>query len=379
MTVVTLEIVLQIAFVHLPQSMIEQMPQYQERIGMRLTTEHGVREYPAGKQESFEVTSEFGDLYQLTCLSEDDAAPFVPYTVSYVRDSHGFRNDEPWPDDVDLVVIGDSFTAAEAIVRPFWEGLSDSMLVFGLPGSGTLEHQRLFEAFALPRHPETVVLAFFAGNDLNDSKVFSDNLSEGLTFADRVHGDKNPLDYSVLFHLLLYVRRSSEPEKQALCHYPQIAETEPRTPVAFYKAFLPNLAKDGEAIRNSEAFRLAWAGISEMAEAQHSRGAAFVLMYIPQKAELYWPYLNAQSKAEIIAGVQTDRRFTGLEGIEGNLSAQRDVLQQMASAIGIPFLDLTPVLQEAIDDGLSPWFVSDTHWNQVGHNIARIALLDFLN
>ena len=89
MTIVALEVLLQIAFVHLPQPVIQEMPQYKERLGMRLDTTHGLREYPAHKRESFVITSEFGDLYKLSCLSEADARPFTDYTVSYVRDSHG--------------------------------------------------------------------------------------------------------------------------------------------------------------------------------------------------------------------------------------------------------------------------------------------------
>ena len=62
-----------------------------------------------------------------------------------------------------------------------------------------------------------------------------------------------------------------------------------------------------------------------------------------------------------------------------NLSVQRDLMAELADELDIPFLDLTFTLTEAINDGKQPYFFADTHWNQTGHNLARIALLDFLN
>ena len=378
-TVCALEAVLQLAYPHLPQVLIKDMPQYLERIGYRLRTEHGVREFPAGEVVNYEVTPLSGDLYRLSCISPADAQPFEPYRVSFKRDGHGFRNDEPWPDDVGLVVIGDSFTAAELIQQPFWQGVSETVLALGVPGTGTLEQQRLFNAFALPRQPELVVLAFFAGNDLHDTEFFAEMLRQGITRHDRAHRDKNPLDYSVVFRMLHFLSEATTPIAQRNCHYPLIAQTEPPTPVAFFKKFLPLLGMDKESLIQSEMFQLTRTSISEMATALRTIGAQFILMYIPQKAELYWDYLDDASKKKIISVESRDRRITGLEKIDGNLSAQREVMRELADEIGISFLDLTPPLAEAIRAGQSPYFFSDTHWNQNGHDIARKALLDFLN
>ena len=208
-TILALEIVLQLAFPHLPKMLTEYMPQYLERMGHRLDTEHGAHEYPAWQVVEYDVTPLSGDMYHLTCLSPADAQPFEPYQVSFKRDRHGFRNAEPWPEEVDMVVLGDSFTAAELVQRPYWQNLSESMLVLAVPGAGTLEQQRLFDAFALPRKPETVLLAFFAGNDLGDNESFAEMISEGLTRRDLLHHGKNPLDYSVVFRLLQYIAEAT--------------------------------------------------------------------------------------------------------------------------------------------------------------------------
>ena len=377
-TVVALESALQLAFPHLPKVLVEPMPQYLERLGYRLDTAHGALEYPARERVTYDVTPLSGDLYHLTCLKPADAQPFAPYKVSFLRDGHGFRNVEPWPEDVDMVIIGDSFTAAELIQRPFWQDLSQSTLVLAVPGTGTLEQQRLFEAFALPRQPETVVLAFFAGNDLDNTLFYADMLRDGMTRQEIAHLGKNPLDYSVIFRMFQFLFESAA-DAAADCHYPVFAQTDPAAPVAFFGQTLPLLGADKASLLQSEELRLARESIDEMESALEANAGLLILMYIPQKAELYWRYLDAATKEMIIEIESRNRNLTGLEMIDDNLSAQRDAMRELADEIGVAFLDLTPPLAAAIADGGIPYFFADTHWNQLGHDIARKALLDFLD
>ena len=377
-TVTALESALQLALPHLPKVLVEPMPQYLERLGYRLDTVHGALEYPARERVTYDVTPLSGDLYHLTCLKPADAQPFAPYEVSFLRDGHGFRNVERWPEDVDMVILGDSFTAAELIQRPFWQDLSQSTLVLAVPGTGTLEQQRLFETFALPRQPETVVLAFFAGNDLNNTRFYADMLRQGMTRQEIAHLGKNPLDYSVVFRMFQFLFESAA-DAAAECHYPVFARTDPATPLAFFGQTLPLLAADKASLLQSEEMRLARESIKKMASALGANAGRLILMYIPQKAELYWRYLDAAAKELIIDVESRSRNLTGLERIDDNLSAQRDAMRYMADELGIAFLDLTPPLAEAIADGEIPYFFADTHWNQLGHDIARIALLDFLH
>lgn len=367
---VSIEIALQIAFLKLPQTLISRMPQYPERYGIQFNTEHGARQYPPNERVDFEVTSASGDLYQKICLSPASAESIEPYRVVYTRDRQGFRNSEPWPDEVDLVIAGDSFTAAESVRRPYWEGIAESMLVFGLPGSGTLEQKLLLEAFGLPRHPKIAVLAYFGGNDLTDNGYFAELRQAGLTFADKTHQDRNPLDYLVSFHLALLLRDSIRAASDKPCHYPQTALTDPPTSVVFFDKLIPALAIEESALRASDTYQLTEAVIIEMAATVQSSGGAFVLMYIPQKAELYWEYLNQESKQSILGKLPISAGQ-----IDANLTVQRDSMASLADEHGFIFLDLKPALAEAIAQGESPYFFADTHWSQVGHDIARRVLL----
>ena len=230
---VMLELAMQLVYPKLPQAITQRMPQYRDRAGFRLNTAHGAREYPSGENVDLQITQFSGDLFRITCLSTDNSQFFEPYRVTYTRDLHGFRNDEPWSEDIDLVVIGDSFTAAEAVSEPFWKGLAESTLALGLPGSGALEQILLLQAFALPRIPETVILAYFAGNDLSDNQEFADLQGQGISYAENVHRDRNPFDYMVTVHLVLYARDLINKSSSSNCHYPQMAATAPPTAVAF--------------------------------------------------------------------------------------------------------------------------------------------------
>ena len=377
-TAVMLEAGLQLAFALLPTALIQRMPQYRERTGYQLRTEHGAREYPAGETVDLLITPHSGDLYRLTCLKMSEAESFEPYRVSYVRDQHGFRNLEPWDDDVDLVVIGDSFVAAESVQAPFWQDMSESMLVLGLPGSGTLEQARLLDAFGLPRHPERVVLAYFAGNDMTDNLSFANMRQQGNTFADKIHRDRNPLEFLVTVHMVLYVRDMLAAAAQD-CHYPLVAQTAPQMSVSFFDNMLPLLALDRDSLRASTMFQVTETALIQMAAKLRESGIPMLLMYIPQKAEVYWKFFDSEAKARIVEALANKDDSITVDSIDNNFSAQRDLIRDLAIDNGIELLDLTSELRTAIESGDSPYFFADTHWNQRGHNIAKQALRDRLN
>ena len=380
-TLVALEAALLLGFTLLPYDLISDMPQYLERIGWKLHADHGAREYPAGQVVQREVTALSGDLYRISCLAPRDAQPMKPYRVSFRRDRHGFRNADPWPDDVDLVVIGDSFTNAALNQTPYWQGLPFSTLGLGMGASGTLEQQRLFEAYGLPRAPETLIVGFFAGNDLRDNEQFAQMLRDGLTWRDLRHQNDEPQEYLVIWNAMQWLVRLTETEQTApWCHYPYVAATEPPRPIAFYHKFVRTLGMDQLEFRQSEGWQLTRDSLQAMASAMRANDGEVILMYIPTKSELYWKYLDFNAKAWLI-GHET-RRFGNMPEpavIDENYQNQRDIMRETAHELGIAFLDLTLPLDEAIRAGLSPYFFADIHWNQLGHDIARNALLDFLN
>lgn len=382
-TLLAIELVLQIVYLNLPRAITQRMPQFQERYGIQFVTPHGAREYPANEVVNFQVNQYSGDLFTVSCLSPRDAKDITPYQVSYTRDAHGFRTPNLESSNADIVIIGDSFTAAEAIVTPYWENLGYPTLALGLPGSGTLEQKRLLDAFGLEHNPKLIVLTFFGGNDVTDNLIFNDLQQNNLTFADTTHQNRNPMEYLVTFHLALFVKDALMSPPSADCVYPVIANTTTPTPIAFFDKMLPMLAFDTDTLSTTEIFQITQQNILDIATTATNNGAEFILMYIPQKAEIYWNQLDSETKAHIVDGLEGNPIMSvddiTMSAIDKGLTTQRDLLAQLTTDHNLHFLDLTPTLQSSIDDNeQSPYFFSDTHWNQLGHDLARNALIEYI-
>lgn len=383
LTFIMLEFVLQIAFLSLPRSIIWRMPQYWERYGMQLETEFGARLYPANQNVSFEVNQFSGDLFRISCLSLEDAEPLEPYTIEFKRDSLGFRNPEPWQSNADLVVLGDSFTDAEVVNTPYWDTLSDNQLILGLAGSGTLEQKILFERFAKSRSPQVVLLEYFAGNDLLDNISFDTMQRDGMTFADKAHKNHHLLEYSVTFHLAMYIRDILTKSSKSNCVYPVTTHIAGQSvPLAFYNSFIILLTVPPDQLLESNAFKLTNEAIVDLANEVKALDSQFVLVYIPHKAEVYWNYLDPETQQKIINALPrnpAENVLTNAESVSINIESQRMLIKEIADTNGFDMLDLTQMLTDAIDNGQSPYFFADTHWNQVGHDIARRAIVEFLS
>ena len=107
-------------------------------------------------------------------------------------DGKGFRNPEPWPQPARLVLLGDSmafgYGASDgsdwpSLLRARMPGAG--LVNLGVIGSGPLQQERIYERFAAPLRPEVVLLALFAGNDLDDDRAFARWLEQGAVGSYR--------------------------------------------------------------------------------------------------------------------------------------------------------------------------------------------------
>jgi lysophospholipase L1-like esterase len=100
---------------------------------------------------------------------------------------HGFRNSSPWPDRVDIAVLGDSLTFGYGVTESeTWpallaRSLGTSRLVnLGLIGAGPQQYLRVYETFGTALQPKLVIVGFFAGNDFSNAETFDRWLSSGV-------------------------------------------------------------------------------------------------------------------------------------------------------------------------------------------------------
>lgn len=383
---ILLEVLLQLSFNHLPSALQQRLPQAPIRYGIRFDTTHGAREYPAYEQVNLTVGPYSGDLFAISCLSPMDAEIFNAYNVRYTRDAHGFRNQEPWPQDVHLVVVGDSFTAAESINSPFWMGITDATLAFGLPGSGSLEQSKLLNSYGISRRPEIVLMAYFSGNDLTDTWRFYQAEKNSETLYEMANHERQPWEYLVTFQSFMLLRDIFFHQSRA-CHYPITIRN--GESVAFYDEFLSLSTLSYDNLITSALYQQTRNAIVASADNAKMAGATFILMYIPHKSEVYWDLLTDSQKHLIGEHVKAwafneadiitrEDVANSADLIEAHLPTQRQLLTNLATTEGFLWLDLTPYLQQATKEGLRPYFFADTHWNQNGHDFVRSILQAFL-
>lgn len=391
--IVFVEVLLQLTFTRLPVRLSHAMPQAPIRIGgIRYDTPHGAREYPAGQIIDFTVHSQYGDLFSQTCLSPEDAPPADPYQIHFVRDRHGFRNPEPWPDQADVVVIGDSFIEAVTIQNPFWQDLTPNLLAFGLAGTGTLEQTLMLEAYGLPRKPQVVIVTWFEGNDLTDNWAFHEARQQGESVYNAQTRGVRPWEYLVTFNILSQLLEPVAERVQAVdCQFP--VEDSYGNPLAFLPPPVALSTISADKLRDSAIFAVTREAILTAAQQTQATGAQFVLVFMPHKAHAYWPGLLEAQQIALFSGYTAvfEPTETGLEinweindpheiadYLITNIEAQRELLAELAVEGNFAFLDLTPHFQEAAKAGQPLYFYGDTHWNQQGHDLAKGVLQDFL-
>ena len=98
------------------------------------------------------------------------------YYSTYLSDRYGFNNpDDEWDnDEIEYLLLGDSFTQGSCVNRPFdiasnLRRLSNKPVInLGMGGSGTLLEYAIYREYA-PKI-KNVILLFFDGNDIKDLK-----------------------------------------------------------------------------------------------------------------------------------------------------------------------------------------------------------------
>ena len=98
---------------------------------------------------------------------------------TFHTDEHGFRNRSPWPQQADIVVVGDSMAFGYGVDdQQAWPHLvaerrpDTTIINLGLIGAAPQQYLRVLESFGLDLHPKLVLFMLFPGNDLKDAGSF---------------------------------------------------------------------------------------------------------------------------------------------------------------------------------------------------------------
>ncbi|MCI0398591.1 MAG: hypothetical protein L0322_27190 [Chloroflexi bacterium] len=327
--------------------------------------------------------------------------------IHFITDENGFRNDPPLSATYDVVVLGDSYTVGSEVQEP-WPVLlaqqSDlSVLNLAIFGFGPQAESQALQLYGLPRSPRVVILAYFEGNDLRDAALYERVHAQGLGLPEYWVSETG-WDRSLV--VLTWARLSAaqlawrlglpaaakSARTQAVPVYPLELTLNGRLlRLNFLDGYVAMLAASQAEIVASENYRLAATALLEAREAAENRGARFILVYIPSKVHVYLPQASPEliepitsSSGRVTLGdegflsVAADSRGLGAAEFLDRIDDQALVLEALAEANGIEFINLTPSFQAEARQGRELYLSLATHWNEQGHQLAAEIVARYL-
>jgi hypothetical protein len=272
------------------------------------------------------------------------------------------------------------------------------------------------QEYVLPRRPRVVVVAFFAGNDLQDAERFERFEKSGGAFPSSSLGWKFKeviarFDQLYLMSLYQGVRDLVRDRDQGAADpgpaagAPDYSGEDPAAPRALLPAFdrglftvptagrtlrfaflppyLSCLKLSREELAASPGWAAAQRSYREMRRLTRAEGVRLVVLFIPSKAQVYLPLAERAFSAKALAdafavSLQDVDHPPGVAVVMRNRLALNGLMKDFCAGEGIPFLDLTEDLQARLATGSNVYFPDDSHWNAAGHETAAAALAAWL-
>lgn len=289
------------------------------------------------------------------------------------------------------VLVGDSFVVSASYRGPggLIERLESAgagpVYSLGVSGIGPLREAWLLREVGFALEPRLVLWCWFGGNDLADAKVVLDRRASGLRVQSELAGYRPPPRWRSLALLRWFLTEPPlvEPRHPAL---PALT-LEPGAgaapePVWFLPSHLGRLALPRADWEGHLAWDAARATLLAVRRETEERGARFVLLYLPSKAQVLVPRVRDEPellRAHLSYGLAQPFPAGDARGrLLHNRDAQEALVADLCRAEGIEFLSATPVLEALLEAGTSGFLVTDTHWCHPGVAAVADALVRFL-
>jgi acetyltransferase AlgX (SGNH hydrolase-like protein) len=350
------------------------------------------RRVKAYVNETYDLKQSDGDLWHYMQGNIVPLSPDQDHVIAHVHmitDANGFRNSPPEKATYGIVALGDSFTRGTGVATPWPQKLAEyagsDVLNLGDVGFGPQDELKVLRQYGLKKQPQWVILAYFEGNDLYDAASYE---------------QANPL---ILLRFGKYIfnkglearhgKRSDSASATAISNdrYPiSMTINHKDLEMVFFSSYISWLSLSGEAMEDSKDYRLVRETILQMQEISEAQGANFLLVYLPTKSHVYLPYLN---DPETISQIFTDVpkleldsagwiQFTNKtatpELTYQHMDDQARLLADFAAENHIRFLDLTPIFQKEASQGTELYYPFDTHWNQLGQDLAAESINKYI-
>ncbi len=338
------------------------------------------------------------------------------YRFPFVTDADGFRNAHSGPTATVVATLGDSFTDGMTLPAELtWPArlerlLGVSVRNYGTAGFGPGQELLVLKEYVEPRRPRLVVVGFFAGNDLVDAERFesfqrddgpSPSVGRGWEFK-RVIARFDQLYLTSLYEGasgLLAARGPSLADRRPVRDREDYSGEDLAPPgatrpgfdrglftvpvagrvlqFAFLPPYLNRLTLSRQQLEASKGWELTRRSYREMDRLVRAQGGELVVLFIPFKAQVYLPLLEAsfpEAELQAALGFCLGKPAPALEVVMQNRLALNDLMREFCTEEGITFLDLTAELQARLRAGQNVYFPDDSHWNAAGHETAATAL-----
>jgi hypothetical protein len=152
---------------------------------------------------------------------------------------------------------------------------------------------------------------------------------------------------------------------------------------AFLPAYLNTLRFSRAQLESWPGWALTREAYRRMHRELRAAGVRFVVLFVPHKAQVYLPLLQASLPPEPLARaldatLREPDRPVDLQSLLANRLALNGLMGEFCAQEGIEFLDLTGALQARVATGRNVYFPDDSHWNAEGHETASEALAERL-
>ena len=265
-------------------------------------------------------------------------------------DQRGYRNVAD-RDAADIYMLGDSFLVAGLL--PFEQTLTASVearlgrptMNLALIGIGAQEECEILKSAKLPLREKLILQFVTEANDLLDSARTRGRAALGKTAAEST---------SFTHHLTLWLRQLTDPVPVEAARHMGLIEGQ-----EYYFQW------DDFGFRGFEDESVhVLAALAEVNEMVTRAGGKHGIVLIP-------------SKLRVLGGSCRLPEASDLHDWQELLSPLRADVRRWCAENGVPLLDLTELLLAAASAGRISYFRYDTHWNQIGHEVATAAIVDW--
>ncbi len=313
-----------------------------------------------------------GDLYDPQYGIE---VPPVRFVETYTK--QGFRanlSSPPW----DVVFIGDSYvwygerddlTLSEMVKQD--SGLSTYNL--SQPWYGPWQYVELLRRYAAEIRPRYAVFCWFDGNDLNDTREYEQwqlrgqyyDFARGGVVARYVRVVNETFD--LLAPMFTGLRQAPTVSDRALgsTTHPDLALVRLGDKLETMRFGYLSSTRDATTLLETEDWQRVKRAFESFAAVARANKILPVLLFIPDKWQIYAPYVSDTSGARVIENLSASLRFR---------SSSAEAISTLSRRVGIPVIDLSSVFAEDAAHGGLLYYAFDTHWNPRGRQIAARAI-----